>query len=369
MTEWYSIENVNELDTPALVIYPERVKKNIELLRTFSDNFDMLRPHVKTNKCPQVVRLMLEGGISKYKCATIAEAEMVAMEGGNDVLLAYQPVGPKAKRFCELMRKFQHTDFSCLIDNPKTLAELSALGVEQRKEIAVFIDLNVGMNRTGIAPGPKAFELYEQAKAAPGIVFKGLHAYDGHLRDPDLSARKAKCDQAFMQVESLANKITEAGHQRIVIVAGGTPTFPIHAKRKGVEASPGTFIFWDKGYQQLLTEQPFNFAALVVTRVISRPDHDTICVDLGHKSIASENAISQRVHFMNTGDLVPIGHSEEHMVFKSASADRFSPGDVLYGVPHHICPTVALYDEARVCESNRIKDTWPIISRKRKLTV
>src|SRR5688500_5749246 len=99
MAEWYSIENVNELDTPALVIYPERVKKNIELLRTFSDNFDMLRPHVKTNKWSQGVMLMLEAGITKYKCATSAEAEMVVMEGADDVLLAYQPVGPKAQRF------------------------------------------------------------------------------------------------------------------------------------------------------------------------------------------------------------------------------------------------------------------------------
>ena len=174
MTEWYSIQNVDELDTPALVIYSDRVKKNIELLRAFSEDFDRLRPHVKTNKCPQVVRLMLEAGISKYKCATVAEAEMLAMEGAKDVLLAYQPVGPKARRFCELRHKFHDTDFSCLIDNPKTLAELSALGSEYQQDIPVFIDLNVGMNRTGIVAGPRAFDLFQQAKASPGIFFQRI---------------------------------------------------------------------------------------------------------------------------------------------------------------------------------------------------
>ena len=369
MEEWYTIQNVDDLDTPALVIYPDRVKKNIELLKTFTDDPGRLRPHVKTNKCPQVVRLMLDAGISKYKCATIAEAEMLAAEGAKDVLLAYQPVGPKARRFCELQRKFQGTAFSCLVDNSKTLSELSALASDNRLDIAVFIDLNVGMNRTGIIPGPDAFTLYEQARAARGIRFLGLHAYDGHLRDADLAIRKQKCDDAFTHVETLAREIIESGDHRPVLVAGGTPTFPIHAKRKGVEASPGTFIFWDKGYQELLREQPFQFAALVVTRVISRPNNNTICLDLGHKSIASENPINHRVHFLNATDLLPIGHSEEHMVFKSEKAHTFLPGDVLYGVPHHICPTVALYDQAAVCENRKTGETWPIVSRKRKLTI
>ena len=369
MAEWYTIRNVDDLDTPALVIYPDRVKKNIELLKTFTDDPGRLRPHVKTNKCPQVVRLMLEAGITKYKCATIAEAEMLAAEGVKDVLLAYQPVGPKARRFCALQRKFPDTAFSCLVDNPKTLSQLSALASENGTDIRVFIDLNIGMNRTGIIPGPDAFALYEQASAAVGIQFMGLHAYDGHLRDADLGLRKQKCDDAFMPIEALARTITEAGNHRPVLVAGGTPTFPVHAKRKGVEASPGTFVFWDRGYQQLLPEQAFHFAALVVTRIISKPNNNTLCLDLGHKSIASENPINQRVHFVNATELVPIGHSEEHMVFRSEKAHTFAPGDVLYGVPYHICPTVALYDQGAVCQHGEIGESWPIVSRKRKLTI
>lgn len=367
--DWYTINNADSLDTPALVIYPERVERNIALVKTFVSDMDHLRPHVKTSKCPQVVRLMLAAGITKFKCATIAEAEMLAVENAPDVLLAYQPTGPKAVRFCELQRKFPRTVFSCLIDNSGSLAELSAVASRYNMTLNVFIDLNIGMNRTGIAPGESALALYNEAIRTSGISIEGLHAYDGHLRDADLAERTRKCDDAFLPVTAMARQIQESTGKKPLIVAGGTPTFPIHAKRKDVQASPGTFIFWDKGYQQILSEQPFEFAALVVTRVISKPDEETVCLDLGHKSIASENPLGQRVFLLNAPGLQPIGHSEEHMVFRAGKGHPYQVGDVVYGVPYHICPTVALFEEAAICRNNTVSDSWPILARKRKITV
>ena len=369
MDTWYTIRNVEALDTPALVVYPDRVRKNIELAKRFVDDVAILRPHVKTNKCPQVVKLMVDAGISKFKCATIAEAEMLALEGAKDVLLAYQPVGPKARRFFELQRTYKSTRFSCLVDNMQSVSELSALASEFQQDMHVFIDLNVGMNRTGIAPGEGAFALYSHIVGLTNLTFTGLHVYDGHLRDPDLDIRKQQCDDAFKPVEILADRIAAHSKKNPVIVAGGTPTFPIHAKRAGVEVSPGTFIFWDKGYQQILKEQPFEFAALVVTRVISKPDNHTVCLDLGHKSIASENPLPQRVHFLNATGVTPTGHSEEHLVLRVENEEALTPGDVLYGVPHHICPTVALYEEAAVCSDGNVEAFWPILSRKRKINI
>ena len=369
MEPWYSIRNAATLDTPALVIYPENVKKNLAVLRSFAGEMQRVRPHVKTNKCPQVSRMMIDAGISKFKCATIAEAEMLAMEKAKDVLLAYQPVGPKASRFCRLQEKYSGTVFSCLVDNQETLKDLSRVAKENGQQIRVFIDLNVGMNRTGIRPGKEAFELFEQAAQSQGIEFTGLHVYDGHLRDADLKVRTQKCDDAFAPVLTLRSEIRKATGRDPVVVAGGTPTFLIHAKRNDVEVSPGTFIFWDRGYQQILSEQPCEFAALVVTRVISVPDEHTVCLDLGHKSIASENAIGQRVYLLDVQGLQPVGHSEEHMVFRSEEKHNYKTGHVIYGVPYHICPTVALYEEASVCRDHIAGDTWPIVARKRKITV
>lgn len=369
MADWFAITNADELDTPALVVYPDRIQKNLEIVKGFIDDIRRLRPHVKTNKTPEVVRMMIAAGIEKLKCATIAEAEMLALEKVSDILLAYQPVGPKAKRFCELQKKFPNVTFSCLVDHSSALEHLSEMSRNAGVETRVYIDLNIGMNRTGVKPGPDAIALVRKVLESPGIVFAGLHAYDGHLRDPDFETREKKCNEAFAPVQEMRLAIQQITGKYPLLVAGGTPSFPIHAKKSDREASPGTFILWDRGYNQILKEQPFEFAALVVTRVISVPSETTMCVDLGHKSIASENPITNRVYFLNAPDLTPIGHSEEHMVLQTTQPHGYKPGDVLYGVPYHICPTVALYEEMSVCRNNRFDGVWEIASRKRRITV
>ncbi|HEY6505858.1 MAG TPA: alanine racemase, partial [Chitinophagaceae bacterium] len=114
---WYSISNIDELDSPALVVFPKRVKHNIQLAISMVGDVKKLRPHVKTHKSGAVAQLMMQAGISRFKCATIAEAEMLAQCKAKDVLLAYQPLGPKLRRFVSLIQKYPATKFSCLTDN------------------------------------------------------------------------------------------------------------------------------------------------------------------------------------------------------------------------------------------------------------
>ncbi|HEY9006809.1 MAG TPA: D-TA family PLP-dependent enzyme [Ohtaekwangia sp.] len=368
MNNWFTISNVEHIDTPALAVYPERIQENIRILKTFAPDIALLRPHMKTNKSPQVAKMLIREGIALFKCATIAEAEMLAEAGAKDILLAYQPVGPKAERLATLTARYSQTIFSCLADNITTAKHISTVFERSAQKIRVYIDLNVGMNRTGIAPDA-ALELYKQLLALPGIIAYGLHAYDGHLRDVDLAVRAQKCNEAFAAVEKLRDQIVQQTGNIPAIVAGGTPTFPIHAQRNGVACSPGTFIYWDKGYQNILQEQPFLFAALVVTRVISLPAKDTICIDLGHKAIASENPLTNRVTFLNAPDLEPTGHSEEHMILKTPAGSTYQVGDVLYGVPYHICPTVALYDRTAIVTDNEVTDYWTTQARNRVITI
>jgi D-threonine aldolase len=269
-------------------------------------------------------------------------------------------------RLIELIQKFPSTLFGCLVDNLDSASYLSEQAEKKGLKISVYIDLNVGMNRTGILP-EDATGLFASCLNLKGIEIKGLHAYDGHLRDTDLEIRTVKCNEGFNKAEVLKRQIEKQFGKSLIMIAGGTPSFPIHAQRQDVECSPGTFIFWDKGYQQLLPEQPFLFAALMVTRVISKPTEDTITVDLGHKAIASENPLTNRVYFLNATAVEPIGQSEEHLVLKTNST--FQVGDVFYGVPHHICPTVALHETMAVVENHRVTGSWNVVSRKRKISV
>lgn len=363
---WYNVNNIDTIDSPALLLYKERIQQNISHAVEMIKDVNLLRPHVKTNKTAEVCAMMMAAGITKFKCATIAEAEMLAMLHAKDVLLAYQPVGPKAKRLLSLVQQYPQTTFSCVTDNTDTTKDISDLFSTNNETINVFIDLNTGMNRSGIKTS-NAFALAEQLISLPGIQFKGLHAYDGHLRDTDLQQRQQKADSAFEEVLALATQIEKLTNKPITIVAGGSPTFPTHINRH-IECSPGTFVYWDWGYKQQLPDEPFDYAALVLTRIISIVDEQTITTDLGHKSVAAENPFP-RVHFLNAPDVTPFSQSEEHLVLKVADSSAFKVGDVLYGVPVHICPTVALYEKAVVVENNKAVTTWKVVARDRTITI
>jgi D-threonine aldolase len=107
---------------------------------------------------------------------------------------------------------------------------------------------------------------------------------------------------------------------------------------------------------------------LLLTRIISIMDNETLCTDLGHKSVAAENPLP-RVHFLNAPDANPISQSEEHLVLKLPDTSQWKVGDVLYGVPVHICPSVALHDYATIISCNEVIDQWKVIARTRKITI
>ena len=366
---WYALADTHQLDTPALVIYPERVARNIALLVASIDDVRRLRPHVKTHKSPDATRMLMQAGIQKFKCATIAEAEMLARCAAPDVLLAYQPNDPKIGRLLNLVSHYPDTVFACLVDNPATARLLSERAEAANQVLRVYVDLNVGMNRTGVAPDESTLALYKLLDSLPGVTPVGLHAYDGHLRTPDLTTRTADCDAAFRPVLTLQNKLIDNGFTKPIIVAGGSPTFPIHARRPDVECSPGTFIYWDNGYGAMFAEQPFLPAALVVCRVISLPTATTLCLDLGHKSIASEGELVKRVSFLNAPELKLTGQSEEHLMVEAGAGHPYRVGNVLYGLPNHVCPTVALYERAQTVVGGALTDKeWLTVARDRRLT-
>lgn len=365
---WYAVNNVNEIDSPALLIYPDRVKHNIALAIEMVGNVNKLRPHVKTHKSSAVTKLMLKAGIGKFKCATVAEAEMLARCFAPDVLLAYQPTGPKIGRLLKLIEEFSNTQFSCLVDSIEAATAIANEAANCKRTIDVFIDVNVGMNRTGTSP-QNAMELYNECKALAAVKVVGVHGYDGHINDSVTIVRKKRADEAFDKLNSVRMELQSAGLLDPVMVVGGSPTFSIHANRNNVECSPGTFVYWDWSYNSGFPDMGFLPAALVLSRVVSVVNENTVCLDLGHKSIAAENPLSRRVHWLNADGLTPLSQSEEHLVMESSSSNQYKVGDVLYGMPYHVCPTVALYDTAFVIEDHRMKEQWQTAARTRKISI
>jgi D-serine deaminase-like pyridoxal phosphate-dependent protein len=366
--EWYRLSNEAEVFSPSLLVYPERVEENIRRMVAMVGDARRLRPHMKTHKLPEVIRLQLQHGITKFKCATIAEAEMTAGAGAADVLLAYPPVGPNVKRFLELQRRFPQTHFAAVVDDADVAGAIAVAAQAAGATVELLLDLDCGMHRTGIEPGPRALALYRFLASTPGIAAGGLHVYDGHLHDKELAERTRRIEEAFAPVEAFRAELLRAGLIVPRFIASGTPTFPVHARRGTEECSPGTCVFWDAGYAAKCPDLDFLPAALVFTRVISKPAGNRLTVDLGHKSIAAENP-HPRVIFLNLPEAMAVMHSEEHLVLETPRAPEFAVGDALYGVPWHICPTVNLHSHANVVRDRRVVERWRVTGRERMLTI
>ena len=327
-----------------------------------------LRPHAKTHKTLEIAARQVSAGIKKFKAATISEAEMLAQAGADDVLLAMQPVGPNVRRLLDLMAGFAQTSFSAIVDDGDVAANLSREAGARGLRAGVFLDLDCGQHRTGVSPDEGAAKLYRFIAQQPGLNLRGLHAYDGQIHTTDPAQRAQECETAFAPVAALRDQLRALNLPVETIIAGGTPTYPFHARREGVDCSPGTCVLWDFGYSSRFRDLDFLHAAVVLTRVISKPGKYRLCLDLGHKSIASENP-HPRVHFLNLPDAKAISHSEEHLVIESSAAAELDLGDCLYGVPWHICPTVALHSEATVVENGFATAKWKVVARQRRLSI
>ncbi|MDP5171982.1 MAG: D-TA family PLP-dependent enzyme [Bacteroidia bacterium] len=344
------------MDTPALLVYPDRVQQNISQAIQIAGGVDQIRPHVKTHKMLNVARMQVESRISHFKCATIAEAEMMAKAGASDVLIAYQLSQPRIVQLKRLIQKFPSVAFSSLIDNLDSAIILSGKFTETTPA-KIFLDIDVGHHRTGIPAGNRLDELIYQLKSLSSLEIKGLHVYDGHNTEASLHKRIALSDAAMKPVLPYLVQ-----HPEWELVTGGSPSFGAHSLHNDRRCSPGTFVFWDHGYQQKYPEYGFEYAALLATRVISKLDDQTYCLDLGHKHVASEGAAPQ-IALFDTSTYEQVIHSEEHLVIKFEAAMNLKVGDMLYGVPRHICPTVALYDAASVISNHEVVDHWEVTAR------
>ncbi|MDR3637460.1 MAG: D-TA family PLP-dependent enzyme [Isosphaeraceae bacterium] len=367
----YRVNDPDALLSPSLLIFRDIVVHNLHEMIRLARGAERLRPHVKTHKMPRLVALCEQLGIHKHKCATIAEAEMTAAAGGQDVLLAYPLVGPNIRRFVRLATAYPETTFRVLVDEPLPARALSAALAETELSVPVLIDLEVGMGRTGTAPDDAALALCELVDGLPHLEFEGISAYDGQIHDSDLAQRRRAAETGIAQTLAFRERLLAKGLNVHRLVLGGTPTFPIHAELDvpGVECSPGTCTIQDVGYANRHPDLPFIPGAALLTRVISRPRPGRLCLDLGHKAVAADPPAGSRLTIPELPEAHIGGQSEEHLVVDTPRASEFPPGTALLAFPSHICPTCALHRRVYVMEHGDLVDEWEVAARDRVLTV
>jgi D-serine deaminase-like pyridoxal phosphate-dependent protein len=361
----YHFSGEEDVDSPSLVYYQDIIEENIDKAIGLAGNVERLWPHMKTHKTAGLLRMQIERGIGRFKCATIAEAELCAMAGARHILVAYPLIGPAIQRFVKLREKYPAAGFWAIADDLHQLELLgkAALG---KAPIDTLIDVNLGMDRTGVLP-EKLEEFYLEAVKLPGLSVKGFHCYDGHLGIKDFDERRTAVSSATEVFWRVKDYLEKQGHEIPILVMGGTPTFSCHRETKDVFLSPGTFFVQDHGYSSKYQDLTFTPGAAILSRVISRPKEGLFTLDTGSKAIATDPA--ERGVLADFPQAKPVLQSEEHWVWKLDESEPPAIGSVVYVLPTHICPTSALYPGVLVIKNGKQTDYWEIGARNRKISV
>lgn len=361
----YQVKNAGEIPTPALLVYKAAVAHNIRAIGDMMGGYARLRPHIKTHKMSQIARMEMDEGIDKFKCATPKEAAMLAAIGATDVLISYHIVGANIGRVVDLKRLYPDVDLKIIADDGDTIRALSDACKTANVCLGVMVDVNTGMDRTGALPGAPSLALAQQIAQSSGLHFAGLHVYDGHVGDFEADMRQKTAFESIERAVETRCLIEQSGIEVEKVVASGSPGFEHTQRVDGVdEVSPGTWIFWDTSYGEKL-QGPFEWAALVLSSVISTTRENLITLDAGSKSIAPDTSVP---HFRALGlpdDLVFLRRNEEHQLLSvPEGTSRPRVGDQFYLVPRHVCTTVNLWDEVCVIDENGMfVETWAVDAR------
>jgi D-serine deaminase-like pyridoxal phosphate-dependent protein len=345
------------VQTPALLVYPEIIDANIHTtLRLLAEDVSRWRPHVKTIKLRFVINQLIEHGVKHFKCATTLELLTCCQAGASDVLIAFPVRGANARRVQCIASQYPTTRVSVLIEDADSIATWAPGGVE------LFIDVNPGMNRTGIDQEriDQISHLVHSVQEA-SLVFRGLHYYEGHLAELPQPERTAVAHRGYNQLMKIVAALKRAGTPAMSVITSGTPTFicalsygDFHNAEFKHQVSPGTLVYGDINSLGQLPSEGYRPAVVVLARVISRPSDHRLTCDAGHKALAIDCGVPNCA-VLGHLDMQPRQPSEEHLPIDIPDdAQPTSSGDYLYLVPRHVCPTVNNFDDALLISQARI---------------
>lgn len=365
----YRVHNAHSLSTPSLLIYAEMIDANIDAaLRLMNGDANRWRPHLKTAKLEYTMHRLVERGVRNAKCATTLELVTALHAGMEDVVLAFPVMGANAKRVREIAEAHPDQRISVLVEGPDQLEEWWG------SKVGVFVDLNPGMNRTGIAEDRfnEVREFVEQVRHAR-LKFRGLHHYDGHIHNTSTTGA-LEAQDGYTRLVALIGYLEQVGIEVGEVITSGTPAMPhalSFAAFSGVDfvhrVSPGTIVYNDRSSLKELPGLGFVPAALVLTTVVSRPLAKRITCDAGHKAVSADAGVPT-CEAVGWPGLVGLKPSEEHLPL-DVSGDVPARGEMLYLLPTHVCPTVNNFDRAMIVREGKVESIEPVTARGREAFV
>lgn len=360
-----------DLDTPLVAVHRGVLRENIDAMAAFAREQGVrLRPHLKTHKTAEIAQMQIDAGAVGLTCAKLGEAEAFLAAGFRDILIAYPLVGArKIGRLFALLAAYPDAHLATLTDSAEHAAECSAAAVRHGVTLPLWIKVDSGLGRVGVAPGRAAAELTRQVAAMPGLRVRGLMTHAGHAYGAaderavrEIGEWEAECLLATKE------QMGAAGDGEISV--GSTPTVRVSGQVPGVtEIRPGNYVFCDATQVRLGAATPEQCALRVLARVVSRPAPGRLVIDAGAKTLALDrgahgsDALAGYGVVVHHADAVIERLSEEHGVMRVAADSPLRVGDIVEIIPNHSCPVANLTDELYVLDASGYVTTWPVIAR------
>ncbi len=363
------VTGVEAIRTPALVIDLDAVNDNIDAtLRLLGDQPDRWRPHLKTAKLALVMRCLLERGVRQAKCSTTLELDTACKVGFSDVLLAYPVTEPQADMVRRIARAYPAAKVSVLVE------DMAMLAPWRGSPVGAFIDLNSGMDRTGmLLDGYSEIRALATGIGAARLRYAGLHFYDGHANAFAAHEAERRVHAGYDRLLDLVKRLRADGINTPEVITAGTPAFP-HALgySRFAEAglihrnSPGTVVYNDrKSLTQLPANAGYRPAALVLSRVVSHPGPSRFCADAGHKAVSADAGVPT-CEVLGHPEFLPRQPNEEHLPVDVAKGGRLpARGELVWLLPSHVCPTVNNFDHAVIVVGGAVWGIEPVTARGR----
>ncbi|PLN81900.1 hypothetical protein BDW42DRAFT_168082 [Aspergillus taichungensis] len=356
-------DRVDDLDTPSMIVDLDAVEANIKkLMDQLLPTGLNIRPHLKTTKSAVVARKLVDAGAKGGCVAKVSEAEAIAAAGFDDLLITCEIVGPaKVRRLIDLFRR--HRGIRIVVDSAVGATAindaLAAAGIDD--PIAVLIDLDVGLHRTGVQPGDAALALAHHVAGLKHLRLIGVQGYEGHLQHlHDREDRRTQCLQSMQTLTGTADALRAEGFAIEVVTTGGTGTAEFCATVPGVtELQPGSFIFMDTDYRNAVGTFYSNSLTILST-VVSQQGPRAVTIDSGLKSLTTDSGLAECKDSRYTYGV--LGDEHGSLTWEEGTPP-LSVGDRVEIIPSHIDPTVNLHDFYYAYRGGIITEIWPVDSR------
>jgi 3-hydroxy-D-aspartate aldolase len=354
-------QKLDEVDTPALILDLSSFEKNQQtLFDAVKGRKIRVRPHAKTHKCPEVAKRQIAMGAVGMCCQKVSEAEAMVDGGIGDVLITNEIVGtPKIERLAALSRRAR---VGVCVDNAENLKALAA----SKATLDIYIELEVGMRRCGVAPGEPVVALAREITSSPNLRLAGLQAYHGraqHIRS--MEQRHAAIETAAQHVLHTRRLLEKERIPCPIVTGAGSGTFMLEVDAGAWdEIQPGSYAFMDVDYAKNEWAAPlprFEHALFVLSTVMSR-SADRAIVDAGLKASSVDSGMPtvwgrQTLRYTHASD--------EHGWIEGKEQGSPLPalGEKVLLVPGHCDPTINLYDWYVCVRNGIVEDLWAITAR------